>query len=234
MSSLNYLIEDNAEGRTAAQKLISVAFSIICINRLKLDVNNFNMIRYAERKYPLIKKEASGALEKLFTKSLRVVRRLINEKALRSVAVIIAKKGTKEPLEIIDQYRIKTKFAEDDCVQDDGTPFDVKLHSRNMLDELSRYSQMGVELPHDAQVFVSYETNQPEIIESKDKDFVGVVPHQHDENILDSMPSRAFGRLDTPYAYVAMKAWSKNILEKKLEISKVTSRGSNLFDYTYA
>ena len=67
------------------------------------------------------------------------------------MAVIIAKKGTKEPLEIIDQYRIKTKFAEDDCVQDDGTPFDVKLHSRNMLDELSRYSQMGVELPHDGE-----------------------------------------------------------------------------------
>ena len=49
MSSLNYLIEDNSEGRTAALRLISVAFSIICTNRLKLDERNFNTIRYAER-----------------------------------------------------------------------------------------------------------------------------------------------------------------------------------------
>ena len=47
--SLSYLIEDNAEGRKAAQRLVSVAFSIILVNRLKLDIDNFITIAYAER-----------------------------------------------------------------------------------------------------------------------------------------------------------------------------------------
>ena len=63
----------------------------------------------------------------------------------------------------------------------------------------TREIRFGVDYFFLAQVFVSYETNQPEIIESKDKDFVGVVPHEHDENILDSMPSRAFGRLGNDF-----------------------------------
>jgi len=232
--SLSYLIEDNAEGRKAAQRLVSVAFSIILVNRLKSDIDNFITIAYAERKYPLIKKEASGDLEKLFVKSLRVVRRLIEEKALRSVAVTIARNGEK-PLEIIDQYRIKVKFAEDNSVPEDGTPFQIKLHSRNMLDELARYSSMGVKLPEDGQVFITYETSSPDAIDENSKDFAGIVPYKHDESVLDAMPSKAFGRLDTPYAYVAMKAWSKNILQKKLEISKISSATSNsVFDCTYA
>ena len=64
------------------------------------------------------------------------------------MAVTIARNGEK-PLEIIDQYRIKVKFAEDNSVPEDGTPFQIKLHSRNMLDELARYSSMGVKLPED-------------------------------------------------------------------------------------
>lgn len=184
------------------------------------------------------------------------------------MAVTIARNDEK-PLEIIDQYRIKVKFAEDNCVPEDGTPFQIKLHSRNMLDELARYSSMGVKLPEDgnkrrenkpnsrtivnffilAQVFITYETSSPDVIDENSKDFAGIVPHKHDESVLDTMPSKAFGRLgkssllfsganatsDTPYAYVAMKAWSKNILQKKLEISKVSSATSNsIFDCTYA
>lgn len=131
------------------------------------------------------------------------------------MAVTIARNGEK-PLEIIDQYRIKVKFAEDNCVPEDGTPFQIKLHSRNMLDELARYSSMGVALPEDgnksrenapisnstfyqffilAQVFITYETSSPDVIDQNSKDFAGIVPHKHDESVLDAMPSKAFGRL---------------------------------------
>ena len=131
------------------------------------------------------------------------------------MSVTIAREGEK-PLEIIDQYRIKVKFAEDNCVPEDGTPFQIKLHSRNMLDELARYSSMGVKLPEDgnkslpnitlwpirhkiyyflAQVFITYETSQPDVIDKNSKDFAGIVPYKHDESVLDAMPSKAFGRL---------------------------------------